>query len=396
MKPVVVAGHVCLDLTPAWNVEPAIDAGRLIGVGPLAMSPGGCVGNTGLALVALGVATHLAASVGSDELGRILVERLALSGADTVGIARLGGRATSYSIVVDFAGRDRTFWHHVGANATFDGSGVVERLEAARAASAAAGSGRGMGGVVTDPAAAVTDSAGAPEVILHLGYPMLLPALHADVGAALTRLVEAARSRGALVSLDMAEVDPSSDARGVDWEGLLTRTLPAVDVIKASVDDLAAMMPGRRGLAPAEWAALLVELGAAAGLVTAGPEGLYLRTGPEARIRTAAHSLRAAAADWSNREIWVPTLATRVLVTTAAGDVAAAGFLAGLSAGQGPAECALLAAASAAARISGRPIGDAYGIAAEFSPEPAERPNQPGGWPVGHDRVFHGPHDREV
>jgi sugar/nucleoside kinase (ribokinase family) len=231
---------------------------------------------------------------------------------------------------------------------------------------------------------------------------MLLPALHADGGAALTRLVEAARALGALVSLDMAEIDGASEARSVDWEGVLARTLPAVDIVKASVDDHAAMMPGRREVAPDQWAALLVELGAAAGVVTAGPGGLYLRTGPEPRIRTAAHSLRAAAADWSNRQIWVPTLATRILLTTAAGDVAAAGFLAGLSGGQGPAECALLAAASAAARISGGSIGEAYAIAAEFLPAPTAGPVSAGpispgnAWIAGHDRVFHGPHDMEV
>jgi len=387
MKPVVVAGHVCLDLTPAWSAEPAIDAGRLIGVGPLAVSPGGCVGNTGPALVALGVPTQLVADVGSDELGRILVELLAASTADTAGIARLDGRATSYSIVVDYSGRDRTFWHHVGANAAFDGSGVVERIEASRAVGSggsAAGSGGDAGG------------AGEREVILHLGYSTHLPALYADGGAELTRLVEAARAKGALISLDMAEIDRPSDARAVDWEGLLARTLPAVDVMKASVDDLVAMMPRHAGLAPNEWAALLVDLGAAAGLVTAGPGGLYLRTGPERRIRTAAPTVRAAAADWSNRELWVPTLATRVHVTTAAGDVAAAGFLAGLSGGHGPAECALLAAASAGARISGRPIGDAYAIAAEFEPASAARPHQPQGWTVGPDRVLHGPDDRAV
>jgi sugar/nucleoside kinase (ribokinase family) len=387
MRPVVVAGHVCLDLTPAWSAEPAIDAGRLIGVGPLAASPGGCVGNTGPALVALGVPTQLVADVGSDEVGRILVELLAASTAGTAGIARLDGRATSYSIVVDYSGRDRTFWHHIGANAAFDGSGVVERLEASRAAGSG-GSAAGSGGDA--------DGDGEGEVILHLGYPTHLPALYADGGAELMRLVEAARGNGALISLDMAEIDPPSDARAVDWERLLARTLPAVDVMKASVDDLVAMMPRHAGLAPNEWTALLVDLGAAAGLVTAGPGGLFLRTAPDMRIRAAAPSLRATAADWSNRVLWVPTLAARVHVTTAAGDVAAAGFLAGLSGGYAPADCALLAAASAGARISGRPIGDAYAIAAHFEPASAARPCQPQGWTVGPDRVFHGPDDRAV
>ena len=384
MKPVIVAGHVCLDLTPALDSSPSIEPGRLIGVGPIALSPGGCVSNTGLALAALGVPTQLVADVGSDELGRVLVELLAASAADTAGIARLEGRVTSYSVVVDFAGRDRTFWHHIGANAAFDGSGVVERIEKTA---------RGADGPASGGARDV--AGGAPETILHLGYSTHLPALYADGGAALIRLVESARRAGAMVSLDMAEIAPASEARAVDWERLLARTLPAVDVMKASVDDLVAMMPRRAGLGPIDWADLLVDLGAAAALVTAGADGLYLRTGSEARFANAARTLRRAPHEWSNRELRVPSMAQHVLATTGAGDVAAAGFLAGLAQDLGPAESALLSAAAAATRISGRPIGQAYELAAAFVP--ADEP--PGGrprWSAGPDRVYHGPRDREV
>jgi sugar/nucleoside kinase (ribokinase family) len=341
MRPVVVAGHVCLDLTPALDSPPAVEPGRLVAVGPLALSPGGCVSNTGLGLAALGVPTQLVADVGSDELGRVLVELLAASGADTGGIARLEGRVTSYSIVVDFPGRDRTFWHHVGANAAFDGSGVVERIEKAARAE--------------------------EEPILHLGYATHLPALYAEAGAALVGLVEAARSAGAMVSLDMAEITPGTEARAVDWEGLLARALPAVDVIKASVDDLAAMMPGRAGLGSSEWADLLVKLGAAVALVTAGADGLDLRTGSEGRIGDADRALRAVPRDWSNRQLHIPSLATEIMATTGAGDAAAAGLLAALAQGLGPAESALLSAAAAATRISGRPIGQARELAATFA-----------------------------
>lgn len=340
MRPVVVAGHVCLDLTPALDSPPAVEPGRLIAVGPLALSPGGCVSNTGLGLAALGVPTQLVADAGSDELGRVLIALLDASGAgaDTAGIARLEGRVTSYSVVVDFPGRDRTFWHHVGANAAFDGGGVVERL-----------------------AAATRDGR---EPILHLGYVTHLPALYAEGGAALIRLVEAARSAGAMVSFDMAEIAPGTEARAVDWEGLLARALPAVDVIKASTDDLAAMMPGRAaGLGSAEWADLLVELGAATALVTAGADGLDLRTGSKERIESAARALRTAG-EWSNSWLHLPSLATEVKATTGAGDAAAAGFLAGLAEGAGPTQCALLSAAAAAARISGRPMAQAREMAA--------------------------------
>ena len=125
MRPVIVAGHVCVDLTPALDAPPGMEPGRLIQVGPLAMSAGGCVGNTGAALAALGVPTHLVASAGSDELGRVLIALLAATSADTSGVSRLDGRGTSYTIVVDVPGRDRTFWHHLGANAAFDGTGVI-------------------------------------------------------------------------------------------------------------------------------------------------------------------------------------------------------------------------------------------------------------------------------
>jgi sugar/nucleoside kinase (ribokinase family) len=305
---------------------------------------------------------------------------LASSSADTAGITSLDGRGTSYSIVVDVLGRDRTFWHHIGANAAFDGSGVIDRIEAA-----ARLPGPGI-------AAGASIAAGAQDPILHLGYPTHLPALYADGGAALVRLVGAARSAGATVSIDMAEIDPASEARTVDWERLLARILPGVDVMKASVDDLEAMLPHRIGIEPIAWADALVGLGAAVALVTAGADGLYVRTASEARIRAAAPPLRGALADWANREIWVPPMTTCVLTTTGAGDAAAAGFLAGLAHGRGPVESALLSAAAAAARISGHPIGEAYELVATI-----ELPKEPrSGWSIGPDCAYHGPRDKEV
>lgn len=343
MRPVVVAGHICLDLTPALSSPPAVEPGRLVAVGPLSITPGGCVSNTGLGLAALGVPVELIADAGSDALGNVLVELLAASGADVSGIARLQDQLTSYSVVVDFPGRDRTFWHHVGANAAFEGGGVVERLGAAARA--------------------------GQQPILHLGYVTHLPALYAGGGAGLVRLVEAAHAAGAVVSLDMAEIGAGSEAGSVDWAALLGRTLPEVDAIKASTDDLAAMMTPRAGLDAAEWAELLVELGAAVALVTAGPDGLELRTASESRLRGAAGPLGAAPVAWANRRIHVPPLATEVLATTGAGDAAAAGFLAALAHGLGPEEAAHLSAAAAAARISGRPLADARRLASTFRPE---------------------------
>ncbi len=387
MKPVIVAGHVCVDLTPALDFPPGLEPGRLIQVGPLALSAGGCVANTGLALAALGIPTQLVANAGADQLGRILVELLAASGLDSSGIVCLDGQATSYSIVVDVPGRDRTFWHHIGANAAFSGAGAVDRIEAV-----ARGAGDPSGASPLGGGPRPSGAPGALDAIVHIGYPTHLPALYANGGAALVGLVGAARTAGATVSIDMAEIDPASEARAVDWESLLALTLPAVDVVKASVDDLAAMLPHRAGAAPIAWADALVELGAAVAVVTAGAGGLYVRTASGARIRAAAQPLREALSDWVDRELWAPPFTTRILTTTGAGDAAAAGFVAGLALGRGPEESAVLAAAAAAARISGHPVGDAYDLA--VSVETGREPQA--GWSPGRGGVHHGPRDREV
>jgi sugar/nucleoside kinase (ribokinase family) len=372
VKTIIVAGHVCVDLTPALDMPPGIEPGRLVQVGPLTMSAGGCVGNTGAALAALGVATQLVAEVGQDRLGAALTDLLAASGADASGISGVDGRGTSYSIVVDVPGRDRTFWHHIGANADFVGAGVLERIA----------------------------TAGSDGVILHLGYPTHLPGLYAEGGAALIRLVGGAHEAGAIVSLDMAEIDPVSGAAAVDWESLLARTLPAVGVVKASVDDLVAMLPGRAragalALDPLAWADALIGLGAAVALVTAGARGLFVRTGTAERIRAAAPALADESGDWIGREIWASPMARRIVTTTGAGDTAAAGFLRGLAGGLGPEESASISSAAAAARISGRPVADAFDIAEAFELSPPAR-EWPPGWRLGPTCVYLGPRDKEV
>ena len=91
-----------------------------------------------------------------------------------------------------------------------------------------------------------------------------------------------------------------------------------------------------------------------------------------------------------------PGLAVAVVDTTGAGDAAAAGFLAGLAHGRGPAESASLSSAAAAARISGRPIGDAYDLAASCAASTTPARERPPGWWIGPDHVYRGPRDKEV
>jgi sugar/nucleoside kinase (ribokinase family) len=259
----------------------------------------------------------VAGDAGEDDLGALLETMLAARGLDTSSIRRRAGETTSYSLVLQAPGRDRSFWHHVGANAGFDGAHLpLDGLAA-----------------------------------LHVGYPSLLPALTADGGAPLAALFERARAAGAVTSLDLAVIDPASAAARLDWRALLERVLPHVDVLSPSIEDVRSGLHMDGGLI--EVAHELVAMGAGTVLLTAGADGLALCT-------AAGHA-----------ETMPPLDAGEVRTTLAAGDAASAGALWGLLCGCGPDECLRLAAQTAAALVAGQRPEEPK----PFSP----RPSAPGG-----------------
>ena len=72
--PVVVAGHICLDIIPAFRRNTsAPDAlfapGALVEIGQAVLSTGGAVSNTGLALHRLGTPVRLMGKIGDDLFG---------------------------------------------------------------------------------------------------------------------------------------------------------------------------------------------------------------------------------------------------------------------------------------------------------------------------------------
>jgi sugar/nucleoside kinase (ribokinase family) len=310
MRAAVVAGHLCLDLVPELSGVPRTGPGDLTEIGPLRLAPGGCVANTGGDLAALGAPVTVVGDVGADALGEVLVRRLAERGLRTEQVRPVAGHATSYTVVLQPPGRDRTFWHHVGANAAFDGAAVA--LDGAS--------------------------------LLHVGYPSLLPALIAGGGDPLVALLTRAREAGITTSLDLAVLDPGYTA---DWPALLARILPLVDVITPSAEDVRSAL--RVGPEPLETSAeRLLGLGAAVAMVTGGPDGLALRTAE----RAGALLGRA----WAGRAEFTPAPAVEVRTTLGAGDAATAGLLYGVLAGLDPPAALALAARTAATRVAGEPI----------------------------------------
>ena len=302
MRSVVVAGHVCVDFIPQLPAAATTRPGELLEVGPLAVHAGGCVANTGGDLAELGAAVDVVGDVGDDELGTVVVALLRARGTRTDQIRLLGDRSTSYSLVFEPGGQDRSFWHHVGANAEFDGSAV--------------------------------DLSGAD--LLHVGYPSLLPALIADGGEPLVALFERARAAGVTTSLDLAVIDPASPAAREDWPALLRRVLPLVDVLSPSVDDV------RTALG-----------------VDVSDLRRHRAHAARPRTRDACCSPPAAAGlqlSTAKEEHFILPPAGEVRTTLGAGDAATAGLLYGLLEGLEPRATLELAARTAAARVSGAPL----------------------------------------
>ena len=98
---VLVAGHVSLDLFPALGGPLTLEPGDLVEVGPVVLSTGGAVTNTGLALDRLGVPVRLVARLSADLFGRAISEALARRREGLAsGLIVADGEATSYTIVI--------------------------------------------------------------------------------------------------------------------------------------------------------------------------------------------------------------------------------------------------------------------------------------------------------
>lgn len=313
---VLVAGHVCVDLSPDFPGAARIEPGALFNVGALGIRVGGSIANTGTALAGLGLPVRAHGMVGDDELGGIVRGALAAIDGVTADLAVTRDHATSYSIVVQPHGEDRSFWHHTGANDAFDGETI--------------------------------DPEGAR--LVHLGYPPLLPGIAARHGAPLAAALARIRAAGATTSLDLAVVDPDSVVGGYDWERVLAAALPHTDIMTPSIDDLtsALRIDQAPGLAE-ELAERMIAQGAGVVAISAGEEGLIVRAAGAGRLASGGPVLSALGSEWADARVRVdPVPVARMGTTNGAGDAATGGLLAGLLRAADPATAAALAVHTAA------------------------------------------------
>jgi sugar/nucleoside kinase (ribokinase family) len=339
-KSAVVAGHLCLDMLPDLSrIRPGqfldlFQPGRLIQVGPALFSTGGPVSNTGLALHKLGIPTRLVAKIGEDYFGGIVQSLVRQIDYHLVeGITRVPEDHTSYSVVINPPGSDRIFLHSHGANDTFTASDINYSLV-------------------------------AQADIFHFGYPPIMRSMYQNAGSELVRVFRQAKETGVTTSLDMAFPDPSSESGQTNWNEILQKALPYVDIFLPSIDEILFMLRRKvyekieanggilhTNLQPIleELSHSLIAMGAKIVGIKLGDRGFYLRTTSDL-----SNMGRASPADfdsWQNQQWQVPCFKVKVAGTTGSGDATIAGFLSALLRGLAPQQAATMAVAVGACNV---------------------------------------------
>lgn len=362
---IVVAGHICVDIIPAWtqaveSIAAILRPGRLTEVGPALVSTGGAVSNTGIALHRLGVSVRLMGKIGPDLFGRAILDVVrSYDEALTEGMIVDPDADSSYTLVINPPGVDRIFLHCPGANNTFSAADVdLEKVRGAK--------------------------------IFHFGYPPIMRRMYLDEGAELAALLQAVRGLGVTTSLDMAQPDPNSEAGRIDWRKLLMRVLPHVDIFAPSLDETIYMLDRplfdaiQRGEAShvpdlmllRRLAEQVLDMGAAVVALKLGDLGLYLRTTGDAdRIAAAGAAFTPLPAGWIGRELLTPCFVANLAGTTGSGDCTVAGLLTSLLDGR-PADEAILDATAVGAASVESP--DATGGVPSWEAVQARRA---AGWP---------------
>ena len=339
MKKVIVAGHICLDISPGFKGTGVNEIGEILRPGSTVymdkcnVSTGGVVSNTGLALKSFGADVRLVGKVGNDPFGKIVIERLAERNAHTdIIIAK--GESTSYSIVLSPPGIDRLFLHNSGANDTFCSGDIP-------------------------------DSVFENASHFHFGYPPIMKKMYSGSGAHLAVLFKRVKNHGLTTSLDMAMIDPISPAASVRWDKILENTLPFVDFFMPSFEELCFMLDPKK-LETRQFQAekdnvsisriininddvkplakRCIEMGAKVVVIKCGAPGIYYECTGRRDIRNLCEQVGLNIEEWAKKKGFEKSFVPDEIVSgTGCGDTAIAGFLSTMLDGKSIKECVTIA-----------------------------------------------------
>jgi sugar/nucleoside kinase (ribokinase family) len=332
---VVAAGHLCLDLIPAFTLEGRAERitdvlipGKMINMGRCVVAGGGPVTNAGVSIKRLGPRVELIGKCGDDDYGKLLLRWYEEHEGHFRGLHMVAGESTSYTIAICIPGIDRFYLHHCGANDTFG----LEDMD--------------------------FDIVGQSKVMLF-GYPPWMARLYRNTGAELTAILGRTKELGTTTALDLSIPDMDSEAGQLDWRAILERWIPLTDIMAPSAEEVYFFLFHDRFLARKaelsdrdvlldhmtyeEFRAIadeMLALGTAIALIKCGVRGLYVKTAPADRLEKLGAARPADVEQWADREIWSPVYEEeRFVGALGSGDSAIAGFLSALVWGHSLEDC---------------------------------------------------------
>lgn len=320
---IVAAGHICLDLIPAFTIEGTVDKitdvlvpGKMINMGECVVVGGGPVTNAGVSIRRLGVKTELIGKIGNDDFGRQILNWYEEHEGHFKGIKMVEGESTSYTIAICIPGIDRFYLHHCGANDTFGYDDMdfdfIKRSK-----------------------------------LMLFGYPPWMRKLYENTGNELTKILKKSKELGVTTALDLSLPDVDSYAGQVDWKAILEDWVPLSDIMVPSAEEIfyflhkEKFLEKKAKLGPkdsvldhitvkeiSDLGSDLIKMGAAIAMIKCGHRGLYIRTAGKVRLEGLGAAGCSDPDNWANRELWFPVYQEEKFVgALGSGDSAIAGFL---------------------------------------------------------------------
>jgi len=344
-KKAVVAGHICVDITPAIpgekvsNLNEIVIPGKIIPAGDISISTGGAVASTGLAMKIFGTDVTLMGKVGNDEFAEIIIKLLRKYGYE--GELLVSEEiSTSYSIILAIPGIDRIIFHNAGANDAF----YLKDMD--------------------------LDKIWEAD-LFHFGYPPIMRSMYEKDGAELVKMFKMISEAGVLTSLDLAMIQEQSDAGRADWNKILKAVLPYTDFFVPSVEELLLMIDREKYHRILEkssdgdivnvisleedvkpLAERCIAMGAKCVLIKCGAPGLYYKTAASGFAEKLTEKLGHDCSDWADKEgfeaSYVPG---KVRSGLGAGDTTIGAFLSAVLQGYSMERCLQLATATGASCV---------------------------------------------
>jgi sugar/nucleoside kinase (ribokinase family) len=271
MHKVTCLGIIVADVI-AKTVNNLPQEGKLDLIEQLELHLGGCASNAAVDLQKIGVDTAVIGKVGDDGFGSFVINEMKRNGVNVDGIVLSKTSKTSASVVSVRSNGERSFLHHLGANADFSTSDINFQI--------------------------INNSQ-----ILFVAGTLLMPSFD---GAPASEILKKAQEAKKITVMDTAW-----DSTG-KWMTLVEPCLPYLDYFIPSLEE-AEMISGKRE--PEEIADVFLHHGIKNAVIKLGSKGCFIKNNLGEKYFLDSYK------------------GIKVADTTGAGDSFAAGFIAGLTKG---------------------------------------------------------------